>query len=97
MRSESAQRQVGCGMPYAESLSARESPNRMRWLRDRTMRSDKRTDEIETKVDAMKMEMRANQALIMGQLRSIVWPHKRTTHECMRVWVEHVHSMMNFS
>jgi hypothetical protein len=53
-------------MPYAESLSARENPNRMRWLRDRTMRPDKRTDEIETKVDAMKMEMRANQALIMA-------------------------------
>jgi hypothetical protein len=67
------------------------------WLRDRTMRSDKHTDEIETKVDAMKMEMLANQALIMWQLRSTVWPHKRTTHECMRVWVEHVHSMMNFS
>jgi hypothetical protein len=44
-----------CAESYHKSLSARGSPNR-RWLCDRTMRPDKRTDAIETKADAMKME-----------------------------------------
>eukprot|EP01046_Picozoa_sp_COSAG06_P012653 COSAG06_NODE_749_length_12615_cov_35.521333_12_plen_109_part_00 len=57
------------------------SVNRMRWLCERTMRTDKRMDEIDTKMDemaehqkAMQAEIQANQELIMEQLRSMVSP-----------------------
>ena len=61
------------------------SANKTSWLCERTMRSDKRMDEIDSKMaamaeqqqtiveqqQAMKAEMQANQELIMEQLRSM--------------------------